>query len=154
MLKNEQFGAAIRSAIKLKIAANPGLKKAAIARYFGVQPPSLTDWEKRGTISKDKLGKLFRYFSDVAGPSHWGMTEDEWPAGLTSPVSNETGEEDKPKESKTGKVLSIGDHMRPCVKQLLDIASKLPDSDVGRLVERGDELLSALRSEGAKNAAR
>lgn len=68
MLKGEQLGEAIRSAIKLK-----GVTQREVAMHFGVQPPSIHDWMKRGTISKEKLPELWRYFSDVVGPEHWGL---------------------------------------------------------------------------------
>lgn len=88
MLKGKEFGAAIGVAIKLKIASNPSLKKAHIASHFKIKPPSITDWVKKGSVAKDKLPELWRYFSDVVGPEHWGMTKDEWPAGLiTSEIS-------------------------------------------------------------------
>jgi hypothetical protein len=83
MLKGKEFGAAISRAIQLKIASGAAKTKAEIARHFKIQPPSLTDWVKKGSVSKDKLPELWRYFADVAGPEHWGMTADEWPLGLT-----------------------------------------------------------------------
>ncbi|WP_144290856.1 S24 family peptidase [Vandammella animalimorsus] len=44
-----------------------------VAEHFGVKPPSVQDWLKRGVISKDKLPELWAYFSDVVGPEHWGL---------------------------------------------------------------------------------
>jgi len=70
MLTGEKLGRAIAAAIALK-----GVKKSAVAAHFGVRPPSVQDWIQRGTISKDKLPALWRYFSDVVGPEHWGMAE-------------------------------------------------------------------------------
>ena len=52
-----------------------------------------------------------------------------------------------------GQVLSIEGRMRPSIKLLLDIASQLPDTDVGRLIERGEELLKVRQSDGKANAA-
>lgn len=89
MLKGTEFGAAIGKAIQLKLDAGFAKSKAEIARHFNVKPPSLVDWVKKGSVAKDKLPELWRYFSDVAGPSHWGMTPAEWPAGLTQPLSDE-----------------------------------------------------------------
>lgn len=68
MLTGEKLGAAIEAAIKLK-----GVTKKEVAKQFGVQPPSIQDWVKRGTIGKEKLPKLWAYFSDVAPASHWGL---------------------------------------------------------------------------------
>lgn len=88
MLKGIEFGMAIKKAIEMKILSGAARSKAEIARHFGVKPPSIADWEKKGSVSKDKLPELWRYFSDVVGPAHWGMRESEWPAGLTSEAEN------------------------------------------------------------------
>lgn len=68
MLTGEKLGSAIEAAIKLK-----GVTKKEVAAFFGVQPPSIQDWVKRGTIGKEKLPKLWTYFSDVVPASHWGL---------------------------------------------------------------------------------
>jgi len=68
MLTGKELGAAIGSAISKK-----GVKPADVARHFGVKPPSVNGWVATGRIGKDKLSGLFDYFSDVAGPEHWGM---------------------------------------------------------------------------------
>lgn len=70
MYTGERLGAAIREAIERK-----GVSKVTVATHFGVKPPSIQDWMNRGTISKDKLPALWAYFSDVVGPSHWGMPD-------------------------------------------------------------------------------
>ncbi|WP_292992545.1 hypothetical protein [Nitrosomonas sp.] len=75
MLKGKELGYAIAEAIKLKIASGAVSSKKEIADYFGIQPPSIHDWIKKGSISKDKLPKLWDYFSDVVGPEHWGLKE-------------------------------------------------------------------------------
>lgn len=82
MLKGTEFGKAIGEAIQRKLDRGSASSKAAIARHFNMQPPSLTDWVKKGSVAKDKLPELWRYFSDVAGPEHWGLTSSEWPSGL------------------------------------------------------------------------
>jgi hypothetical protein len=83
MLKGKEFGAAIGEAIKKKLAKDGGPQsKAEIARHFKMKPPSLSDWVKKGAVAKDKLPELWRYFADVVDYNHWGMTKDEWPAGL------------------------------------------------------------------------
>lgn len=68
MLTGVELGAAIESARKLK-----GVTKVAMASHFGVKPPSIQDWVKRGTVDKAKLPALWTYFADVAGPEHWGL---------------------------------------------------------------------------------
>lgn len=77
MLNGTDLGAAIKAAIEKKIASGAVPSQAAIARHFNVKPPSIHDWIKKGSISKDKLPELWRYFSDVAGPEHWGLKA--WP---------------------------------------------------------------------------
>lgn len=84
MLKGQEFGAAIREAIKMKIASGAIRSQADVARHFSVKPPSVSDWIKKGSIEKSRLPELWRYFSDVAGPDHWGMQAKDWPYGLTS----------------------------------------------------------------------
>lgn len=91
MLNGTDLGAAIKAAIELKIASGAVASQAAIARHFNVRPPSIHDWIKKGSISKDKLPELWRYFSDVVGPEHWGLRS--WPdmgsAGSTAPAATE-----------------------------------------------------------------
>lgn len=77
MLNGTDLGAAIKAAIEKKIASGAVASQAAIARHFNVKPPSIHDWIKKGSISKDKLPELWRYFSDVVGPEHWGLRS--WP---------------------------------------------------------------------------
>lgn len=69
MLTGEELGAAINAAIEKK-----GVSKVAVAAHFGVKPPSIQDWIRRGTIAKEKLPILWAYFEDVVGPEHWGLT--------------------------------------------------------------------------------
>lgn len=88
MLNGEEFGAAVAAAIQMKIDSGAVRSKAEIARHFGVRAPSVEDWIKKGAIKKERLPELWRYFSDVAGPEHWGLTESEWPIGLSTRVNN------------------------------------------------------------------
>lgn len=69
MLTGPALGAAIEAARKKK-----AVTKKALADHFGVEPPSVQDWVNRGTIAKEKLPELWRYFADVVGPEHWGLT--------------------------------------------------------------------------------
>lgn len=91
MLNKKALGDAIAAAIKMKIESGAVKTQREIADHFKVKPPSVSDWKKKGSIEKDKLPELFRYFSDVAGPSHWGLTEDEWPKGLPIPTKDKAG---------------------------------------------------------------
>ncbi len=63
MLSGKDLGRAIEQAINKKIASGAVKSKAEIARHFKVQPPSIHDWIKKGSISKDKLPELWRFFS-------------------------------------------------------------------------------------------
>jgi carbonic anhydrase len=80
MLKGKELGAAIKQAIDLKIASGAIVSKADVAKYFDIKTPSIYDWIKKGSISKDKLVKLWDYFSDVVGPEHWGIDNSVYKA--------------------------------------------------------------------------
>lgn len=82
MLTGKELGAAIDAAIKKKIDSGKIRTKAEVARHFDIKPPSLHDWIKRGTVSKERLPQIWRYFSDVVGPEHWGVKAFDWPSGL------------------------------------------------------------------------
>ncbi|MBE0148284.1 hypothetical protein FOT80_02605 [Serratia fonticola] len=75
MLSGKELGHAIEQAINRKISSGAVKTKAEIARHFKIKPPSIHDWIKKGSISKDKLPELWGYFSDVVGPEHWGLKE-------------------------------------------------------------------------------
>jgi transcriptional regulator with XRE-family HTH domain len=76
MLTGKELGFAIREAISLK-----GVTQRELARVFDVKPPSIQDWMNKGTVSKDKLPALWKYFDDVVGPEHWGLdTFPRWPS--------------------------------------------------------------------------
>lgn len=77
MLTGTALGAAIESA-RLK----KGISKRTLALQFGVEPPSVQDWVKRGTIDKAKLPALWKFFSDVVEPAHWGLSEIVGPQAL------------------------------------------------------------------------
>lgn len=67
MLKNEELGKAIRSALDKK-----GVKYVDVAKLFDIKPPSVQNWMRTGRISKDNFEKLQEYLSDTVGPEHWG----------------------------------------------------------------------------------
>lgn len=83
MLNGKDLGRAIKEAYQLKEAKGLVKSKADVARHFGIRTPSIYDWFKKGSIGKEKLPELFRYFSDVVGYQHWGLSETEWPIGLS-----------------------------------------------------------------------
>lgn len=87
MLNGKELGQAIEAAYNLKKAAGKISSKADVARHFGIRTPSVYDWIKKGSISKDKLPELWSYFSDVVGPEHWGLSE--WPCPLRQGASEE-----------------------------------------------------------------
>ncbi|EET6341336.1 helix-turn-helix domain-containing protein [Escherichia coli] len=89
MLSGKDLGRAIEQAINKKIASGTVKSKAEVARHFKVQPPSIYDWIKKGSISKDKLPELWRFFSDVVGPEHWGLNEYPIPTSLISDTKSE-----------------------------------------------------------------
>lgn len=68
MLTGRELGEAIEKARALK-----GVTRTELAAYFGVRHESTYDWTNHGRIAKKHLPRLFDYFSDVVGPSHWGL---------------------------------------------------------------------------------
>lgn len=90
MLKGKELGAAIEEAIRLKIESGACSSKADIARHFDIKPPSIYDWINKGSISKDKLPGLWRYFSDVVGPEHWGLDSKDLYYSDVKPIENVT----------------------------------------------------------------
>lgn len=72
LLTGKELGAAIESARLEK-----GLSKAEMAKIFGVAPPSVQGWITTGRIDKAKLFEMIRYFSDVLGPEHWGLSKED-----------------------------------------------------------------------------
>lgn len=59
-----------------------------MASHFKVAPPSIQDWVKRGTIDKEKLPKLWAYFADVAGPTHWGLKAFPFPVHASTDTAD------------------------------------------------------------------
>lgn len=76
MYTGKQLGEAIRIAIDRKLAQ--GVRKKDIAAHFQIKEPSIADWIKKGSIDKEKLPRLWRYFADVAGLEHWGFTATDF----------------------------------------------------------------------------
>lgn len=102
MLNGKDLGRAIKEAYELKEAKGSVKSKADVARHFGIRTPSIYDWFKKGSIGKEKLPELFRYFSDVVDYGHWGLSETEWPLGLSSPPGQDNRQpETKPNAKAT-----------------------------------------------------
>lgn len=72
MLSGQKLGVALTQAMQLK-----GVGPKEVADHFGIKPPSVKDWQKKGCIHKRHLGRLVDYFSDVVTPSHWGVETNE-----------------------------------------------------------------------------
>lgn len=114
MLTGKELGKAIADALEIK-----GATQADLARHFGVKPPSVSEWIKNGTIAKGKLDKLFAYFSDVVGPSHWGIAPaaaECWPRHVS----------EKPATTY---------HARPLVQRVCDIAETIDDTGLRNLID-------------------
>ena len=72
MLTGLELGAAIeRARVKKNVPKN------ALAKAFGISAPSVNGWVTTGRIDKSKLIEVIRYFSDVVGPEHWGLTNED-----------------------------------------------------------------------------
>ena len=135
MLTGPELGAAIEAA---RIAK--GVSKKQLADDFSVKPPSVQGWVKNGRIDKSKLMDVIAYFSDVVGPSHWGMRPGFTYEGLGEGSGNglvveepETGSTaaDKFRAMLAGKRLDEGKLTR-----LLAIAENdALDESVGALVQ-------------------
>lgn len=75
MLHGKALGQAIAQAIQLKIDAGKAKSRSEIARAFGVTPQAIRGWVNTGSIAKEKIPLLWKYFSDVVGPTHWGLSD-------------------------------------------------------------------------------
>ena len=111
MLKGKELGRAIGDAIKRK-----GVSQAEVARHFGIKPPSISDWIKRGTIGKDKIEELVRYFSDIVGPEYWGIGA----YGVSE---------------ATAPYMVRAQHTRKLVQRLCDLAERIDDEGLRGLIE-------------------
>lgn len=137
MLSGKELGLAIEQAINKKLALGTVRTKAEIARHFEIKPPSIHDWIKKGSISKDKLPELWKYFSDVVGPEHWGL--EDFP-------NQEIMKHPKNSNTESGKVSdayqSATEERRIIIDYLLSIGDVVPgwvDSDVRAYVSTMDE---------------
>ncbi|EAX3299502.1 hypothetical protein JYN54_09705 [Salmonella enterica subsp. enterica serovar Muenchen] len=137
MLSGKELGLAIEQAINKKLALGTARTKAEIARHFEIKPPSIHDWIKKGSISKDKLPELWRYFSDVVGPEHWGLEDfpNQETMKLTKNFNAESGRVSDAYQSAT-------EERRIIIDYLLSLGDAVPgwvDSDVRAYVSTMDE---------------
>ncbi|WP_236235015.1 LexA family transcriptional regulator [Pseudomonas tohonis] len=72
LLGGAELGAAIEAARIKK-----GITKKDLAAAFGVAAPSVQGWVNTGRIDKSKLIEVIRYFADVVGPDHWGLSKGD-----------------------------------------------------------------------------
>lgn len=145
MLNGKELGRAIEKAYKLKEATGAVSSKADVARHFGIRTPSIYDWFKKGSIGKEKLPELFRFFSDVVGHEHWGMSEDEWPAGLSCPVDvHDSKEESNQNLPPTVATIKPATERDAWLAELSSLASQLDLPRIGMLVQRAQDLVAEM----------
>ncbi|WP_025155135.1 DNA-binding transcriptional repressor RacR [Morganella morganii] len=139
MLSGRELGKAIELAINKKLSSGAIKTKAEIARHFKIKPPSIYDWIKKGSISKEKLPELWRYFSDVVGPEHWGLRE--YPDhNLTQKGGCQNTQRTDIKKNSDYNLIT--DERRAVIDFLLSADSHTPpwvDSDVRAYVSAMDE---------------
>lgn len=148
MLNGKNFGQAIDTAIRLKLANGSAKSKADIARHFGIKPPSLADWVKKGSVAKDKLPELWRYFADVAGPAHWGLSSGEWPSELSETRSDECTSTTETKAIPTAKVTKRDLQINAINKLLITIA----DEGLAVVLDKAEEMQRKYPIESRKQA--
>lgn len=130
MLNGKELGQAIEAAYQLKKASGAISSKADIARHFKIKTPSVYDWVKKGSISKDKLPELWHYFSDVVGPEHWGLAE--WPCVLKQgyPSSDEATQQHEVREPSSAR-RGYGDATRAAYERADEETKALVDAILG-----------------------
>lgn len=74
MLTGKKLGNAIASALLLKKRG----AQAQLAEALGMKPPSVSELKETGRLDKSKLPVLWKFFSDVVGPEHWGLERYPW----------------------------------------------------------------------------
>lgn len=137
MLTGKKLGAALLTAIELK-----GVTKAEVARHFKVKPPSVQDWVKNGTISKDKLPAMWDYFAQVVGPEHWGLSrypgQDGGPATTPAPSHDTAVENTDIAEAMTllaHALAEVDDHGRKLVALALEGFVADPQRQLQRAIQ-------------------
>lgn len=120
MLTGPALGKAIEEARKLK-----RVTKVAMATHFEVEPPSIQDWVKRGTIDKAKLPKLWAYFADVVGPAHWGLPAEQHVPSAMSPIHDAV-------ESLASALMALDTPGREAAAKHFHTLAEAPDSQIAR----------------------
>lgn len=125
MLTGKELGTAIREAIRLK-----GVTQKDVALHFGITQPSVHDWVTKGTVGKDKLDALFTYFSEVVGPEHWGTTRP-----ITT--AKHSAQQNRPTYHLPAR------HDRALMQELTDIADRIDDAGLNRLIGMATTLIES-----------
>ena len=75
MLQGPALGSAIAAAMKMKAdhMRVSKITQAVLASALGMAQPSVSELLKFGRLAKEKVPVLLEYFSDVAGPDHFGL---------------------------------------------------------------------------------
>ncbi|TFL14027.1 hypothetical protein CSC67_07600 [Pusillimonas caeni] len=76
VLYGKDLALAIERAIEIKIDKGKIKSRTDVAHEFGVSPQAIRGWVRTGSIGKERLPKLWEYFSDVVGPEHWGFSPE------------------------------------------------------------------------------
>lgn len=141
MYTGKQLGEAIRLAIEKKMARWPELRKRDIAQHFGIKEPSIADWIKKGSIQKEKLPKLWAYFADVVGMSHWGLTAEDFSCFGLAPLNRVS-------EPSSDYVSPRGQR----IKRLLSAIEPMNDAGIDHLISYALWVSSQYPKTGANHA--
>ena len=127
---------AIREAIRLKKASGSISGTRDVASHFGIKTPSIYDWMKKGSIGKEKLQRLFEYFSDVVGPEHWGIDDSNW-------LLEGKAIEGEFKRLEDQKIVQLPEPKDALMDELVSIADRLTDRGKIELIGMAKALCSA-----------
>ena len=125
MLTGKYLGDAIREAIRLKKASGAISGTRDVAGHFWIKTPSIYDWMKKGSIGKEKLQRLFEYFSDVVGPEHWGIDDSNW-------LFEGKAIEGELKRHEDQKIVQLPEPKYALVDELVSIAERLTSPGIRR----------------------
>lgn len=135
MLTGLELGQAIEAA-RLK----KGITKKALAEAFRVAAPSVQGWVATGRIDKSKLIDVIRFFSDVVGPEHWGLGQDDSDLFFLS-YPDIDGQPERSGDLVLRMLKKHGKSLSPEARQKIAAAvedSQLPEPSGGSNVIQGD----------------
>ncbi|WP_236234672.1 S24 family peptidase [Pseudomonas tohonis] len=146
MLTGQDLGKAIEAA-RLK----KGVTKSAMAATFQVTSPSIQGWVNTGRIDKTKLIEVIRYFSDVVGPEHWGLTQEDGfllqPLGESQASEPQTAAEMVRAMLATRAGRALGEEAKRRLLELADeqlqskpVAEGVVVTDIHKAQPKGDEI--------------